>query len=184
MTNQNDAVQKSPIRPDKLLEYISSSYSPSPDEIRDALKHAGLTGSNAGDLLGVSGRTVRKWTGGDQKMPHSAWLTLLVYAYDAEVPHSNSGDLLAVQRMVATLIRDRIMSIDELGYWEKDCLLGAIAALEIGMIRLSMVDLAKADVPSDERNENYVPKNQEVDQCTREQMIAALSKYSTAKVFF
>lgn len=179
MTDHNNTVQNSPIRPDKLLEFISSSYSPTPNEIRDALKHAGLTGSNAGNLLGVSGRTIRKWTGGDQKMPHSAWLTLLVYAYNAEVPHSNSDDLLAAQRMVATLIRDRIMSVDELGYWEKDCLLGAIAALEIGMIRLSMIDLAKADVPSERRNEDYAPKNLEVDQCTREQMIAVLSKYST-----
>lgn len=177
MTYENHVTQSFPIEPDRLLEIISSDFSPSPDDIRDALKHAGLTGSNAGNLLGVNGRTIRKWTGGEQRMPHSAWLTLLVYAYDAEVPHSNDDDLLAVQRMVATLIRDRVMSGDELGYWEKFCLTGAIAALEIGMVRLSMVDLAKSDVPSEARNESYVPKRHDVDQCTPEQMIAALSKY-------
>jgi hypothetical protein len=30
-------------------------------------------------MLTISGRTVRKWTGGEQKMPCSGWRLLLVY---------------------------------------------------------------------------------------------------------
>ena len=30
-------------------------------------------------MLTISGRTLRKWTGGEQKMPYSAWRLLRVY---------------------------------------------------------------------------------------------------------
>ena len=51
---------------------------PTPEEIRTALRNAELTGSMAGELLGVSGRTIRKWTGGEREMPYSAWRLLLI----------------------------------------------------------------------------------------------------------
>ena len=57
---------------------------PNPDEIREALRRGGLTGSRAGELLGVNGRTIRKWTGGEQTMPYSAWRLLLIYIGLAE----------------------------------------------------------------------------------------------------
>ncbi|MGH8194594.1 MAG: helix-turn-helix domain-containing protein [Woeseiaceae bacterium] len=51
---------------------------PSPEEIREALRLGSLTGSAAGDLVGVTGRTVRKWTGGEREVPYSAWRFLLI----------------------------------------------------------------------------------------------------------
>lgn len=68
------------VRPEATLEYADPGYSrPSPAEIKSALAAGGLSGAKAGQLLGVNGRTVRKWTGGDQKMPYSAWRLLLMH---------------------------------------------------------------------------------------------------------
>lgn len=68
-----------PIRETALLEYSDSRYTPpEPDEIRAALHLASLTGREAADLLGVStGRTIRKWVGGEQAMPYAAWRLLI-----------------------------------------------------------------------------------------------------------
>lgn len=66
------------LRRETRLPFVDPHYSPpTQDEIRTALRLGGLTGSKAGDLLGVSGRTIRKWTGGDQAIPYSAWRLLL-----------------------------------------------------------------------------------------------------------
>lgn len=51
---------------------------PKPEEIREALRRADLTGAVAGRLLGVDGRTIRKWTGGERDIPYSAWRLLLI----------------------------------------------------------------------------------------------------------
>lgn len=52
---------------------------PTPEEIRDALRHGEYwTGAVAAVHLGVSGRTIRKWTGGEQEMPYAAWRLLLI----------------------------------------------------------------------------------------------------------
>jgi hypothetical protein len=42
---------------------------PSPEEIRTLLKKYELTGSRAGQLVGVGSRAVRRWTGGERPMP-------------------------------------------------------------------------------------------------------------------
>lgn len=52
---------------------------PEPEHVREVLKRGLLTGSRAGNLVGVSSRTIRKWTGGDQKISYSAWRMLLYY---------------------------------------------------------------------------------------------------------
>ena len=66
------------IRRETRLPFSDLKYeSPTADEIRAVLKQAGLTGSMAGQLLGVDGRTIRKWTGGERDIPYSAWRLLL-----------------------------------------------------------------------------------------------------------
>lgn len=50
---------------------------PTGDEIRQVLKMAGLSGSQAARLTGVrEGRTVRRWTGQDSEIPYSCWAIL------------------------------------------------------------------------------------------------------------
>jgi hypothetical protein len=34
---------------------------------------SGKTGKQIGDMLGVDGRTVRKWIGGEREMPYAPW---------------------------------------------------------------------------------------------------------------
>lgn len=67
----------------------------SPDGLRAALARHALTGSQAGRLLGVDSRTIRKWTAAadinnHRDMPESAWWLLLILTGDITVP-----DLLA-----------------------------------------------------------------------------------------
>lgn len=68
------------IRPETLRPYCDKDYAqPTADEIRAALRIGGLTGSQAGALLGVDGRTIRKWVGAEREIPYSAWRLLLIY---------------------------------------------------------------------------------------------------------
>ncbi|MDG4868628.1 transcriptional regulator (plasmid) [Guyparkeria sp. 1SP6A2] len=62
---------------------------PSPTEIREVMRQAGLTGGQVSDLVGLApqgnksgrgSRTVRRWTGGDAPIPYAAWAIL---AYEA-----------------------------------------------------------------------------------------------------
>ena len=74
-------------RPETLLEYSDPGYEPpTKEEVKAALLAGGLTGSQAGQLLGVSSRTVRKWTGGDQGMQYSAWRLLLIALGQVKAP--------------------------------------------------------------------------------------------------
>lgn len=62
----------------------------SPDALRRLLTRHELTGSQAGRLLGVDSRTIRKWTSGDtisthRDMPQSAWWLLLILTGEASV---------------------------------------------------------------------------------------------------
>ncbi|EEJ5117673.1 TPA: hypothetical protein N2G45_002873 [Salmonella enterica] len=43
------------------------------DDVRLMLSICELSGSQAGSLVGVDGRTIRKWTGGDSSIPFAAW---------------------------------------------------------------------------------------------------------------
>ena len=54
-----------------------------PDALRAVLTRHTLTGSQAGQLLGVDSRTIRKWTAATtidnhRDMPNSAWWLLLI----------------------------------------------------------------------------------------------------------
>lgn len=65
------------IRRECLMPFADGWQQPSPEEVRAVLRMAGLTGSEASRLLGVSdGRTVRRWTGGDAPIPFAAWAML------------------------------------------------------------------------------------------------------------
>jgi DNA-binding transcriptional regulator YiaG len=58
---------------------------PSPEEIRALLKKYELTGSRAGQLVGVGSRAVRRWTGGERPMPWAAWTLLRLLTGDTTV---------------------------------------------------------------------------------------------------
>lgn len=69
------------VRRETRLPYADQRFKPpTPEEVRNVLRRLGWTGSRAGLELGVTGRTIRKWTGGDQDVPYSAWRLLLLKA--------------------------------------------------------------------------------------------------------
>ena len=56
---------------------------PSGDEVREALRLAGFSGSKAAKALGLGAkgdRTVRRWTGEDSQIPYAAWALLCDFA--------------------------------------------------------------------------------------------------------
>ena len=62
-----------------------------PDALRGVLTRHALTGSQAGRLLGVDSRTIRKWTAHEtitthRNMPESAWWLLLILTGEITVP--------------------------------------------------------------------------------------------------
>lgn len=59
---------------------------PTADEVRALLTYAELTGSKAGALIGVNGRTIRKYTGGERAIPFAAWVLLCAYAGLVQIP--------------------------------------------------------------------------------------------------
>lgn len=67
------------IRSTALLPYEDENYTPPTcDEFRAAMKLARLTGAAAGTLLGVQGRGIRRWIGGEREIPYAAWRLLLI----------------------------------------------------------------------------------------------------------
>lgn len=54
----------------------ATTYQHSPDRLRAFLSANELTGSEAGALIDVNSRTMRRWTGGQSAMPYSAWYAL------------------------------------------------------------------------------------------------------------
>lgn len=75
---KKDQVKES-FRPAVLLSFSDGWEKPTAKEVRDLVSVAGLTGSQAGALVGVNGRTVRKWTGGEAAMPYAAWRLMCEY---------------------------------------------------------------------------------------------------------
>lgn len=70
-----EAIRKACLRP-----YGDSWVQPSAEEVREVLRQADMSGSQAARYVGISeGRTVRRWTGGDSAIPYAAW-ALLCYA--------------------------------------------------------------------------------------------------------
>ena len=69
------------IRTETVLLFREEIYEPpTGDEVRAVLTYAGLTGAEAGLVVGASDRAIRRWTGGDRVISYSAWRLLLVYA--------------------------------------------------------------------------------------------------------
>jgi DNA-binding transcriptional regulator YiaG len=61
------------LAPESLAKFSEGWVTPTPDEIREAKRLSGKTGSELASLLGVDGRTVRKWIGSETKIPYAAW---------------------------------------------------------------------------------------------------------------
>lgn len=49
---------------------------PTPDEIRSMLEALGISQEGLGRLLGINGRTVRRWVQGENEIAYSAWCVL------------------------------------------------------------------------------------------------------------
>lgn len=62
---------------DETLRPYEHWQQPTGMEVRSVLKTAGLTGSEAANIVGVNSRTIRKWTGEEQRIPYSAWAILV-----------------------------------------------------------------------------------------------------------
>ncbi|WP_106805743.1 hypothetical protein [Pseudomonas sp. S5D5] len=55
-------------------------------EFRELLRVADLSGSEAGMLVGVESRKIRKWAGGEGEPPYAVWRLLSIYAGLASAP--------------------------------------------------------------------------------------------------
>lgn len=67
------------LRRETRLPYTHPDYDPpGPDDFRLAMQLGSLTGAKAGDLVGVTGRAIRRYVGGDRDIPYSVWRLLLV----------------------------------------------------------------------------------------------------------
>lgn len=85
------------VRREALLPFADPRYRPpTADELREVTRMLALTGSQAGLLLGVTSRAIRKWIGGESDVPYSAWRLLLIHAGlalgDELVALQNEGD--------------------------------------------------------------------------------------------
>lgn len=98
---------------------------------------------------------------------------------------NDQGDLGEIRLDIADLIADRLNQVrGSLGYWEKAHFANAIASLSRNInsrhqpttswLRHCLVNLEKALVPADQWNENYTPKNAELDAITFELLAEAL----------
>jgi hypothetical protein len=94
-------------------------------------------------------------------------------------------DIDGIRLDIATLIADQLRRKREsLGYWEKAHFANAIAALAWNInsrhqptasrLRLCLVNLEKALLPADQRNENYTQKTNQRDALTYEQLMDAV----------
>ncbi len=62
----------------RTLQPFSQEWQkPSPNDIRAALSLTGLTGKQEENIVGVSERTIRKWTGNERGIPYSSWALLV-----------------------------------------------------------------------------------------------------------
>ena len=68
----------------------NSDYNPpTPDEVRRLLKVLELTGAEAGALLDVNSRQIRRYTSGDSIMAYTVLYTLLARTRRADVTPAN-----------------------------------------------------------------------------------------------
>ncbi len=69
------------VRRETRLPYADPRFvPPTPKEVAEVIRRLELTGATAGKLLGVDGRTIRRWIGSERDMPYSAWRLLLIEA--------------------------------------------------------------------------------------------------------
>jgi len=93
----------------------------------------------------------------------------------------DNSDIKEIRRAIADLIAHHLQSLqNSFGYWEKVHFANAIAALAWNInsshqptefwLRLCLVSLEKALVPVEKRNENYIPRDKQIDNLTYEQL--------------
>lgn len=80
-------------RPGLFDQYTPDWQPPSVAEFRELLRVAGLSGSQAGLLVGVEQRRIRKWAGGEGDVPYAAWRLLSIYAGLADAPSHADNEL-------------------------------------------------------------------------------------------
>ena len=73
-------------RPGLFDAYAPGWQPPSVPEFRELLRVADLSASQAGMLVGVDGRKIRKWAGGEGEVPYAVWRLLSIYAGLASAP--------------------------------------------------------------------------------------------------
>ncbi|MNP62269.1 hypothetical protein D3C76_1575300 [compost metagenome] len=80
-------------RPGLFDAYAPGWQSPSVAEFRELLRVADLSASQAGMLVGVDGRKIRKWAGGEGEVPYAVWRLLSIYAGLATAPSQSANEL-------------------------------------------------------------------------------------------
>jgi hypothetical protein len=67
-------------RPGLFDAFTPGWMPPTVEEFRELLRVTGLTGSEAGLLVGVPQKKIRKWAGGEGEVPYAVWRLLSIYA--------------------------------------------------------------------------------------------------------
>lgn len=80
-------------RPGLFDEYTPDWKEPNAAEFRELLRVAGLSASQAGLLVGVDGRKIRKWAGGEGEAPYAVWRLLSIYAGLADAPSHADNEI-------------------------------------------------------------------------------------------
>ena len=77
------------IRPECLRAAYANWTPPRGPEVREVIRQLGMTGSQVGDLLGLSskggGRQVRRWISEESPIPYAAWALLCYEAGLGEI---------------------------------------------------------------------------------------------------
>lgn len=76
-------MEKTNIRASCLCPFAQGWSKPTGEEIREVLRLAGFSGSQAAKALGLGekgDRTVRRWIGEDSAIPYAAWALLCDFA--------------------------------------------------------------------------------------------------------
>ena len=80
-------------RPGLFDAYNPGWQPPSVSEFRELLRVADLSASQAGQLVGVDGRKIRKWAGGEGEVPYAVWRLLSIYVGLAAAPSITGNEL-------------------------------------------------------------------------------------------
>lgn len=81
-------------RPGLFEPYARDWTPPTAAEFRELLRVADLSGSEAGMLVGVDSRKIRKWAGDEKAdIPYAVWRLLSIYAGLAEAPKRTDNEI-------------------------------------------------------------------------------------------